>query len=295
MVSQLVFNPQSLMSKKEYDEEIAREAMDALIDFIKTINDHQIPIKMIRSKKHMGKQDFMQGYSFIKWVKKFTRKQSESVSVLNFLVNKKSKVEVPAWIGLSDSEERIGKDYCFNDKTWALAYFFDFVLFSLHTETRWNTVLFECEYFDLSGDDEDTHTAIVRHASQGDHILQHRRLYYCHPKHCHDLPHTGPRDTEMDLSDSEAEKVLNQAVQIPTKKQLIGYSKKTQNLYEFQPEFPPSDKPFLGDHNTYHGYPIEPEELHVDVGGTVYREIVESLAERAVIDTDTKKRLSLYR
>lgn len=299
MVSQFVFNPQSLPAKKELDHSVANEAMEKLLDFVRTIKQHKLDRSVIRINKHLAQENFMAGYPFMEWCQKFTKNQAQRALILALLVNN-SKLHIPAWIGLSESEERIGKDYCFDDTTWALSYFFDFVLFSLHTESRWDTELFECEYFDLTINDDDTQTAFIRHASRGNHVLLHRRIYYCHPKHCHHLPFNGQRGTEMDLKyedepygDKEAELILRDAVKIPTKKQLIGYSKRTERLYEFQPEAPPRDKPCLGDQNRYHGYPIEPEELHRDVGGRVYNEIIDSLQERAVIDIKAARRLKI--
>lgn len=296
MVSQLVFNPQSLTPSKKKDDSIAEQAMVSLLNFITAMRKHKLDGSSIRINKNLGKENIMFGYSFIEWCKEHTHKRNDFQLILAFLVNN-PKLQVPAWVGLKDSEERIGKDYCFDDETWALAYFFDFVLFSLQTETRWNSDIFECEYFDLTIDEEDPQIAYVRHASDGNHIILHKRSYAPHPKHVMSLPHRGRRDTEMDLefseTNKEAENILNVAVQIPTKKQLIGYSKRTENLYEFQPEAPPSNKPFMGKDNQYHGYVIEPEELHKDVGGRAYNEIIDSLAERAIIDTNTENRLRI--
>lgn len=300
MVSQLVFNPQSLMPNQQFDPQIARQAMDALIDLIKATRDNQLEIAMIRANRRFNDELFMDGCSIERWCREMSRPQAQRAVVEGFLLKKNIKVTVPAWVGLTSSEERLGKDYCFDDHTWALAYFFDFVLFSFHTASQWNTEIFETEYFDLTLQNDETQPAFIRHASYGVHIVRHKRIYYCHPKHCHHLPFTGRRDTEMDLifedaanGNKEAEVVLRNAVRVPTKKQLIGYSKRTQKLYEFQPETPlsPNDRPWLGNQNRYHGYPITPKELHDDVGGNIYDEIIDSLAERAIIDTDTAKDL----
>jgi hypothetical protein len=286
MVSQLVFNPQSMPLKVPYDELLAKVYQRELIALLK-IAHGECQVRYIHFDKSLLTGFFMENYSFQQWLQ-HANPATERPLILSLLLNK-SKPKIPDWIGLKT--EKLAKDYCFDELVWGLVYFFDLVLFSFATHEKWHTELFECEYFDMTDDDEATKIAVIRHASTAEHLRQHKRIYYCHPKHCHQLPHVGVRGTRMDLSEKEAEGVLRDALKIRNKKQLYGYSKKTKSFYEFQPETPEESKPILGERNRYHGYPVQPKELKKDLSEKVFNEILQALEERGIIDTDNAKDL----
>jgi hypothetical protein len=285
MVSQLVFNPQSVPAKIPYNAQLAQESLQKLIVLLK-IAHRECQVKHIYFDKTRFNGLFMDGYSFAEWLN--LANSTERTLILSLMLNKATP-KMPDWIGLKT--KRLAEDYCFDELVWGLAYFFDFVLFSLATHEKWHTELFECEYFDLTKDDDTTKRAVMRHASTAYHLRQHKRIYYCHPKHCHQLPHTGMRGTKMDLTEQDAESVLREAVKVPQKKQLYGYSKKTGSLYEFQPETPQGEKPLMGEQNRYHGYPITIQEMKRDLGGQTFKEVIDALKKRTIIDADIAKEL----
>jgi hypothetical protein len=194
--------------------------------------------------------------------------------ITSWTVNK-GRVRIPTWVGLKDLEAATDIRYYFDNKTWGLAFVRDHILVSLASHSDWDGALLRCDYIDVEIDKLEM--ANIRHSSLVDHLRQHKRIYYCHPKHCHNLPFTGVRDTAMDLIEEEAQNVLNRAVQSPRTKQLYGYSKRTQKLYEFKPETPIGTQPWLNEQNKFHGYPVNPREVHRDIGGSAYNEIINEL------------------
>lgn len=287
MARSLIFNLLSLRPEDEYDPRVARQWAIRLGELFREAQEVQ-HISIIRFDDEIQSHQVMKDYLFPKWLNTDVP-QPLRVLIKSWTVNK-GRVRIPAWIGLKDLEVATDARYYFDNKTWGLAFVRDHILVSFPSHPNWDCELLGCDYIDTEIDEDKLETGSIRHSSLIGHLRQHRRIYYCHPKHCYDEPFTGVRDTEMDLSRDEAQNVLNRAVQAPQNKQLYGYSKRTQKLYEFKPETPVSRQPWLGEHNKFHGYPVIPEEIRADIGGTAYDEIIGTLMDSGDLDDIAARR-----
>lgn len=281
MARDLIFNLLSLKPNDAYDPYQARQWAVRLGELFKEAQEVQ-RIAIIRFDEEIQSRNIMKDYPFQKWLNSDVP-QPLRILIRSWTVNK-GRVRIPTWIGLRNLEIAADARYYFDNKAWGLAFVRDHILVSFASHDDWDCELLGCDYIDMEIDVDNLKTGYIRHSSLIDHLRQHRRIYYCHPKHCHELPFTGVRDTKMDLSEIEAQNVLNQAVQAPQNRQLYGYSKRTQKLYEFKPETPPAQRPWLNVQNKFHGYPVEPREVHADIGGNAYNEIILELRISGQLD-----------
>lgn len=295
MARDLIFNVHSLATDQNYDETAAKEWAVKLLDLFKMAQEQHIHcIRMGFGQDGCSKftsVNIMKDYPFSQWLNEHVPAHARTL-FLSWTVNK--QVRIPAWIGLKELEERTNQRFCFDDRAWGLAFIRDNILTSLASHSNWDCTVLGCEYIDLEQEEEDFPTAYIRHACTDFHLKQHKRIYYCHPKHCYELPFTGRRGTLMDLDKAEAQQVLDRAVKIIGKKQLYGYSKRTRKLYEFQPENPTTERPFLGEQNKYHGYPIDPSEAHRKLDGRGYDDVIAMLKESGDIDDIAARKFIEY-
>lgn len=291
MARDLIFNMDCLRPDDDYNPYKARQWATTLGQLFKEAQTEQ-HFENIRFEDAIQSRNIMRDYPFQKWLNT-DMQQPLRLLLKSWMVNKQ-RVRIPTWIDLRQLEIQTDARYLFDNKSWGLAFVRDHILVSLASEPRWDCELLNCEYIDRQIDDETIQTSAIRHSSTVKHLRQHKRLYYCHPKHCHDLPFSGVRGTSMDLNEKEAQQVLNRAVQAPAKKQLYGYSKRTQKLYEFQPESPPSERPWLGQQNQFHGYPIDPAEVQQDIGGNDYDDVIQGLKDSGQIDDIAARRFAIH-
>lgn len=289
MARDLIFNILSLRPNDEYDHHTAHLWASKLGELFREAQEAQ-HIAIIRFDDEIRFRDIMKNHPFSKWLNTDVP-QPLRVLITSWTVNK-GRVRIPAWIGLKDLEAATDIRYYFDNKTWGLAFVRDHILVSLASHSDWDGVLLGCNYIDVAIDKLEMGN--IRHSSLVDHLRQHKRIYYCHPKHCHNLPFTGVRDTAMDLTEDEAQNVLNRAVQSPQTKQLYGYSKRTQKLYEFKPETPIGTQPWLNEQNKFHGYPVNPPEVHRDIGGSAYNEIITELKLDGELDDLAARQFELH-
>ncbi len=291
MARDLIFNLNSLRPDDEYDQHTARDWALKLGELFREAQEIQ-HIAIIRFDAEIRLREIMKDQPFQKWLNTDVP-QPLRILIMSWIVNR-GRVRMPAWIGLKDLETATDARYYFDNKAWGLAFVRDHILVSFASHSDWDCVLLGCDYIDMEIDADELETGNIRHSSLVDHLRQHRRIYYCHPKHCYDMPFTGVRDTEMDLSRDEAQNVLNRAVQAPQNKQLYGYSKRTQKLYEFKPETPIGTQPWLNEQNRFHGYPVSSQEVHNDIGGSAYNEIIYELKLDGELDDLVARQFELH-
>lgn len=88
----------------------------------------------------------------------------------------------------------------------------------------------------------------IEHYTEVKEVRSRRRRFWPHPKHNRSMPTYGVKDTPMDLTDEEAEELLNRG--IPIGSRIFGCLAKGK-IYVF---------PRHGA-NEYHGYPVDVREL----------------------------------
>ena len=90
----------------------------------------------------------------------------------------------------------------------------------------------------------------ISHFVNADDARRIRRIYEPHPKHG-TIPTSGIVGTPMDLSDAEAQRVLDNCISIPNEKRVCAIH--AGRIYVFHPH--------RAEVNLYHGFPVEVMEL----------------------------------
>lgn len=120
---------------------------------------------------------------------------------------------------------------------------------SIETEEEWNCTSVRIEKHQNSG----VSFINVNHACKFEHIGIARRNFERNPKH--DVEYDSVIDygriSQLDLSDEEAQEILDRAAKHDKEKRLYGYSKRTEKFYAFPCHL----------EGVYHAYPVRVNEI----------------------------------
>ena len=114
----------------------------------------------------------------------------------------------------------------------------------------------------------------IEHASKSEHLNLPIRIFERNPKH--DLIKESEFVAKLDLSDEEAQEILNLAAQPDKEARYYGYSQRTKRFYAF-----PSHR-----EGYYHAYPIDLAEIRNR------KQVLRQLEDIGVIETSLARRLS---
>lgn len=152
------------------------------------------------------------------------------------------------------------------------AYLLKCLALSIATEADWDSISIEIEQHQNTG------KTIVKidHACKCSHLNIPQRIFDRNPKHDiqYDIAVNDAFISQLDLSDEEAQNILDRAARVDYDKRLYGYSKRTGKFYIF-----PCHR--LG---YYHAYPIKVTEIK-------YRpQVLRQLLDADLIDEETGRR-----